>query len=52
MSSTGLTQVDDNAFDVVESIRGVMFLMRKEGLLATYGVLIGHIPETRKGMPS
>jgi hypothetical protein len=36
MSSTGLTQVDDNAFDVVESSRGVMVLMRKEALFASY----------------
>jgi hypothetical protein len=39
MSFTGPTRVDDNACDVVESSRGVMFLMRKEGLLAAYSPL-------------
>ena len=36
MSFTGPTRVDDNASDVVESSRGVMVLMRKEGLFAAH----------------
>ena len=39
MSFTGPTRVDDNAFDVVESSQGVVFLMRKEGLLVDYSPL-------------
>jgi len=51
MSFTGPTRVDDNAFDVVESIRGVMFLMRKEGLLATMVSLSDTFPGQERGCP-